>query len=79
MKLKKEIKLLVAADGGAASGKTTAQGKVDIFPKSSPLIKLAILPRNSPIGATQQIISVNLKKFFFENINVATITPNAPP
>jgi len=39
-------------------GKTTAQGRVEIFPKSSPLIKLAILPRKSPMGATQQIMSV---------------------
>ena len=31
-------------------GKTTAQGRVEIFPKSSPFIKFAILPKKIPIG-----------------------------
>ena len=43
-------------------GKITAQGRVEIFPKSSPFIKFAILPRKRPIGATQATISENLKK-----------------
>ena len=45
-------------------------------------MKLAILPKNIPIGATQDIISVHLKKLIFsllENIKVVTITPNNPP
>jgi len=39
-------------------GKITAQGRVEIFPTSSPLIKLAILPRKRPMGTAQQIMSV---------------------
>ena len=64
------------------SGKITAHGSVEGLPKSSPLIKLAILPRKIPIGATQAIISVRLNKLIFlfcEKINVEIITPSKPP
>ena len=63
-------------------GKTTAQGSVEAFPKSSPFIKLAILPKKIPIGAIQETISANLKKFsylFFAKIMTDIITPNNPP
>ena len=46
-------------------GKITAQGRVEIFPKSSPFIKFAILPKKRPMGATQATISENLKKLVF--------------
>ena len=60
-------------------GKITAQGRLEAFPKSSPFIKFEILPRKRPIGATQAIISENLKKLaflFLTNIKVAIIIPN---
>ena len=60
----------------SSEGKITAHGKLDIFPKSSPFMKLAILPKKIPIGAAQHIMSVNLKNSFFvilENIKVAII------
>ena len=48
-------------------GKTIPQKTSVVLPTSSPLIKLAIRPKNIPIGATQTITS-NKKKvgiFFF--------------
>ena len=51
-------------------GKITPQKTFVVLPTNSPLIKLAIRPKNIPIGATQTIIS-NKKKvgifFFIEN------------
>ncbi len=47
------------------SGKMTLHGSVENFPYNSPFIKFAILPKKIPIGAAQQMRSVNLKKLFF--------------
>ena len=59
-----------------------AQGRVEIFPNNSPFIKLAILPKKIPIGATHATISEYLKKLvflFYENMKIATMTPSNPP
>jgi len=40
-------------------GKITAQGSAETFPKSSPFIKFANLPKKIPIGATQATKSEN--------------------
>ena len=49
------------------AGKITDHGTSVTFPTSSPLIKLAILPKNIPIGETQAITSSkkNVDIFFF--------------
>ena len=52
------------------------------LPQSSPFIKFAILPKNKPIGTTEQITSPNSRKglFFFQEYNaIAIITPEAHP
>ena len=59
-----------------------SQNFFEIFPNSSPFIKLAILPKKIPIGATQAIMSEYLKKLIFlflEKIKIETMTPSKPP
>ena len=46
-------------------GYITAIGKVVTLPISSKLIKLAILPKKSPIGATNEMRSDKEKKLIF--------------
>ena len=64
------------------SGKITDQGALVGFPKSSPLIKLAILPKKIPMGATQTITSKKRKVSVFMLLAkrcVPKITPNNAP
>ena len=55
-------------------GKITPQETSVDLPTSSPLIKLAIRPKNIPIGATQATISSNKKAgiFFFFRKPIST-------
>ena len=46
-------------------GKTTPQKALVVLPTNSPLIKLAIRPKNIPIGATHAIKSRKTKKLTF--------------
>ena len=46
-------------------GKITPQKTSVVLPTSSPLIKLAIRPKNIPIGATKQLYLIRKKLVYF--------------
>ena len=67
---------------GPPRGNTTAQGTSVGRPNSSPLMKLAIRPKNSPMGTAQTTISASGRKAMPRlrlNNAMARITPIAPP
>ena len=63
--------------------KLLPKARVEIFPKSSPFIKFAILPKKRPMGASTANNVSKIKKIQFililEKTKVAIITPNNPP
>ncbi len=61
---------------------TIAQGTSLGLPHNSPLTKLAMRPKNNPIGATTAIMSATGKScslFCRQNSQTATATPANPP
>jgi CMP/dCMP kinase len=87
MKLKKEIKLLISCDGGAASGKTTGAKLVSIkyglkFLSSGMLYRLASYellkknPKNKIFFLKKLFKNLNLKKLNNINLHSAEVSEN---
>ena len=68
--------------GPGQAGKMTAQGTRDGRPQSSPLMKLAMRPKNNPADPTVTMRSVRWsKRIFADRLNQARAktTPTIPP